>query len=209
MARTFNRGLTSGFSCWPHNAVEHKTWITAPFIRPRKSSKFAPRVRCLVQKAFKIDRAGKMLVPIIDDAHLMPTECLRKLRLLCEDFPHSHNLVLIGQPPLLQSLALSINEEIRSRVTYSVVLPRLSPETIEQFILSQMDRAGLGHNTFTAEALSLIVRSGEGLLRRTRNLCLSSLIEAVRDQIRVVGLKQVNRVLIQPHWRKDCDQPLP
>jgi type II secretory pathway predicted ATPase ExeA len=130
------------------------------------------------------------------------------LRLLCEDFPHSHNLVLIGQPPLLQSLALSINEEIRSRVTYSVVLPRLSPETIEQFILSQMDRAGLGHNTFTAEALALIVRSGEGLLRRTRNLSLSSLIEAVRDQTRIVDLKQVNRVLVQPHWRKDCDTPL-
>ncbi|HEV8490764.1 MAG TPA: ATP-binding protein, partial [Candidatus Angelobacter sp.] len=51
--------------------------------------------RLLVQEAFKIHRAGKMLVPIIDDAHLMPSDCLRKLRLLCEDFPHSHNLVLI------------------------------------------------------------------------------------------------------------------
>jgi type II secretory pathway predicted ATPase ExeA len=139
----------------------------------------------------------------------MPTDCLRKLRLLCEDFPRTHNLVLIGQPPLLQALALSINEEIRSRVTYSAILPRLSPEVAEQFILDQLDRAGLGHNTFTQEALALIVRSGEGLLRRTRNLCLSSLIEAVRDQTRIVDLKQVNRVLIQPHWRKDCDQPLP
>jgi hypothetical protein len=64
-------------------------------------------------------------------------------------------------------------------------------------------------NTFTTDALALIVRSGEGLLRRTRNLCLSSLIEAVRDQTRIVDLKQVNRVLIQPHWRKDCDQPIP
>jgi type II secretory pathway predicted ATPase ExeA len=148
-----------------------------------------------------------MLVPIIDDAHLMPSECLRKLRLLCEDFPHSHNLVLIGQPPLLQSLALSINEEIRSRITYSVVLPRLCPEALEQFILGQLDRAGLGHNVFSAEALALIVRSGEGLLRRTRNLCLGSLIEAVRDQSRSVDLQQVNRVLIQPHWRKEYDNP--
>src|SRR6266545_2047488 len=138
--------------------------------------------RLLVQEAFKIHRTGKMLVPIIDEAHLMPADCLRKLRLLCEDFPHSHNLILIGQPPLLQLLTLSINEEIRSRVTYSVVLPRLAQETIEAFILAQLDRVGLGHNTFTAEALALIVRSGEGLLRRTRNLCLSSLIEAVRDQ---------------------------
>lgn len=164
--------------------------------------------RLLVQEAFRVHRSGKMLVPIIDDAHLMQSDCLRKLRLLCEDFPRSHNLVLIGQPPLLQSLALSINEEIRSRVTYSVVLARLAPEAIEAFILAELDRAGLGHNTFTADALALVVRSGEGLLRRTKNLCLGTLIEAVRDQTRIVDLKQVNRVLVQPHWRKDCDQPL-
>ena len=164
--------------------------------------------RMLVQEAFRIHRAGQMLVPIIDDAHLMPADCLRKLRLLCEDFPRSHNLILIGQPPLLQLLSLSVNEEIRSRITYSVVLPRLSPEAIEAFILDQLDRAGLGHNTFTPEGLALVVRSGDGLLRRTRNLALSSLIEAVRDQTRIVDLKQVNRVLIQPHWRKDCDNPL-
>ena len=35
------------------------------------------------------------IAPIIDDAHLMPTDCLGQFRLLCEDFPHSHNLVLI------------------------------------------------------------------------------------------------------------------
>jgi MSHA biogenesis protein MshM len=165
--------------------------------------------RLLVQEAFRLHRTGKMLVPIIDDAHLMQSDCLRKLRLLFEDFPHSHNLVLIGQPPLLQSLALTVNEEIRSRVTYSVILPRLAPDATEAFILAQLDRAGLGHNTFSPEALALIVRSAEGLLRRTRNLCLSALIEAVRDQVRAVDLKQVNRVLIQPHWRNECDQPLP
>lgn len=163
--------------------------------------------RLLVQEAFRLHRTGKMIVPIIDDAHLMHADCLRKLRLLFEDFPRSHNLVLIGQPPLMQTLALSINEEIRSRVTYSVLLPRLAPETIEAFILSELDRVGLGHNTFTQDALSLVVRSGEGLLRRTKNLCLGTLIEAVRDQTRVVDLKQVNRVLVQPHWRKDCDTP--
>ena len=138
--------------------------------------------RLLVEEAFKIHRSNKLLVPIIDDAHLMPSECLRRLRLLFEDFPPSHNLVLIGQPQLMQSLALNINEEIRSRITYSVVLPRLSPEVIEQFLLAQMDKAGLGHNTFTAEALALIIRSGEGLLRRTRNLCLSSLLEGERSR---------------------------
>jgi MSHA biogenesis protein MshM len=117
-------------------------------------------------------------------------------------------LVLIGRQLLVPSLTLSINEEIRSRITYSPLLPRLAPETVEEFVLDQLDRADFGHNTFTLEALALLVRSGEGLLRRTRNLCLGALIEAVRDQTRIVDLKQVNRLLIQPHWKKDCDQPL-
>jgi hypothetical protein len=65
------------------------------------------------------------------------------------------------------------------------------------FSPAQLDQPGLGHNTFTQEALALIVRCGEGLLRRTRNLCLGSLVEAVRDQTRIVDLKQVNRVLIR------------
>lgn len=165
--------------------------------------------RLLVQEAFRLHRTGKMLVPLIDDAHLMQPDCLRKLRLLFEDFPRSHNLVLIGQPPLMQTLGLSINEEIRSRVTYSALLPRLSPEAVEQFILSQFDLAGLGHNTFTQDALGLVVRSAEGLLRRARNLCIAALIETVRDQTKTVDLKQVNKILMQPHWRKDYDQPAP
>lgn len=163
--------------------------------------------RLLVQEAFRLHRTGKLLVPIIDDAHLMQPECLRKLRLLCEDFPRSHNLVLIGQPSLMQTLALSVNEEIRSRVTYSVLMPRLSPEVVEQFILGEFDKVALGHNTFTQDALSLVVRSSEGLLRRARNLVISALIEAVRGQTRTVDLTHVNKVLMQPHWRRDCDKP--
>jgi len=163
--------------------------------------------RDLIQEAFRLHRGGKMLVPIIDDAHLMPAESLRKLRLLFEDFPRSHNLVLFGQPWLLQTLSLTINEEIRSRVTFSAVMDKLAPEDVEKFLLAQCDRAGLAHSTFTPEALALIVRSSEGVLRRARNLAVGSLIEAVRDQTRTVDIKQVNRVLMQPHYRSGDYNP--
>lgn len=163
--------------------------------------------RDLIQEAFKLHRAGKMLVPILDDAHLMPAESLRKLRLLFEDFPRSHNLVLFGQPWLLQTLSLNINEEIRSRVTYSAIMHKLSSEDVEKFLLAQFDRAGLAHSVFTNEALALIVRSADGVLRRARNLTVGSLIEAVRDQIRTVDIKQVNRVLMQPHYRSSDFDP--
>ena len=47
----------------------------------------------LIEEAFKLHRKAKMLVPVIDDAHLMPAESLRKLRLLFEDFPNPSSTV--------------------------------------------------------------------------------------------------------------------
>ncbi len=167
-------------------------------------------VKCekrLIEEAERINHLGKMLAIIIDDAHLMDIDCLRRLRLLLEDFPKNHNLILIAQPNLLSKLALTIHEDIQSRITYSVLLSALSPDDIEKFIYGQLDRVALAHSTFTPEAIGLIARSSEGRLRATRNLCIGGLMEAVRDQTRVVDLKQINRVLLQPHWRRDSDIP--
>jgi MSHA biogenesis protein MshM len=159
----------------------------------------------LIDEAHKINHAGKMLAPVIDDAHLIDVHDLRRLRLLFEDFPKNHNLILIAQPGLLSRLALSPNEDLRSRVTYSVLLPKLAPDDLQRFIHAELDHVRLAHSTFTDDALALIVRSSEGVLRRARNLCIASLIEAVRDHTKTVDLKQVNRVLVQPHWREHRD----
>lgn len=156
----------------------------------------------LIEEAHRINHAGKMLAPVIDDAHLIDVRDLRRLRLLFEDFPKNHNLVLLAQPGLLTSLALTPNHDLQSRVTYSVLVPRLASDDMAHFILGQLDAIALPHATFTPEALALIVRASEGYLRRARNLCLGSLLEAVRDRTRSVDLKQVNRVLLQPHWRE-------
>ncbi len=100
---------------------------------------------------------------------------------------------------------LTPNEDIKSRVTYSVMLTKLAQDDMEAFILAELDKVALPHSVFTERALDLIVRSSEGILRRARNLCLSCLLEAVRDRVKEVGLKQVNRVLLQPHWRQERD----
>jgi type II secretory pathway predicted ATPase ExeA len=157
----------------------------------------------LIEEARRLNSVGKMLAPIIDDAHLMEVAALRRVRLLFEDFPKNHNLILIAQPELLNRLSLTTNEDIKSRVTYSVLLQKLAPDDTERFIRAELDKVALGHNTLTDDALSLIVRSSEGRLRSAKNLCLGALLEAVRDRTKVVDLKQVNRVLLQPHWRTE------
>ena len=163
----------------------------------------AKREKQLIEEAWKINADGKMLVPIIDDAHLMEMNCLRKLRLLFEDFPKSHNLVLIAQPVLMTKLRLHTNEDLKSRITYSVTLQKLNQDDMKAFIFAQFDRVQLGHNIFSEAAINLIIRSSEGTLRHARNLCVSAMLEAVRDRQHTVDIQQVNRVLLQPHWRTD------
>jgi MSHA biogenesis protein MshM len=135
----------------------------------------------------------------------MDMDNLRKLRLLFEDFPKNHNLILIGQPSLLANLDLGVNQDIKSRVTYSVIAKRLNTDDMRDFILRELDRAGLGHNTFTRPAIDLVVRSADGVLRRARNLCVGCLIEAVRSANKTIDIDNVNRVLLQPHWQKESD----
>jgi len=159
----------------------------------------------LIEEAFNLNNHGKSLIMIIDDAHLMEMDTLRRLRLLLEDFPKKHNLILVGQVELLHHMALKVNEDIKSRVTYSVILRKLNPEQMEKFILAQLDQVGLPHSVFTENALALIVRSAEGVLRRARNLALSCMLEAVRSHKKTIDIDTVNRVLIQPHWRIEND----
>ena len=72
-------------------------------------------------------------------------------------------------------------------------------------ILSELDRVGLGHNTFTQPAVDLVVRSADNVLRTARNLCVGCLIEAVRSGNKTIDIDNVNRVLMQPHWQKGID----
>jgi len=75
------------------------------------------REKALIEVAFKLNTEGKLLMPIIDDAHLMELGALRKLRLLFEDFPRNHCLLLVAQPPMMEKLRLMVHQDIRSRMS--------------------------------------------------------------------------------------------
>lgn len=120
--------------------------------------------RKLIEQAFALNHVGKALTTILDDAHLMDLANLRRLRLLFEDFPKNHNLVLIGRTSLLADLDLGVKQDIKSRVTYSAITKRLGPDAMKEFLLRELDRAGLGHSTVSPAAIDLVVSSADGVL---------------------------------------------
>jgi len=159
----------------------------------------------LIQAAFEQVKARKTLYILIDEAHLLETAVMRKLRLLFERFPKNHNLTLFGQPELLHALSLSTNQDIKSRITYSAMIKPLNDEAMQDYIIQELETAKMGINTFDEGAMALIIRSAEGNLRLCRNLCLASLIEAARETKKTVTITHVNQVLVQPHWRSHDD----
>lgn len=155
----------------------------------------------LIQIAYKHVRDRKTLFTLIDEAHLMDMHTLRKLRLLFDRFPGKHNLVLFGQRDLLHYLSLNVNEDIKSRITYSQTIYPLNNIDLDAYILNELEQVRLGVNTFDNGATELIIRSSEGNLRLCRNLCYASLIDACMENKKIVSIRHVNAVLIQPHWR--------
>lgn len=155
----------------------------------------------LIQSAFDKIRERKTLYILIDEAHLLDMQVLRKLRLLFERFPKKHNLVLLGQRDLLYYLSMNVNKDIKSRITYSANIVGQNDDDMEHYIVKELEAVRMGVNTFDPAATELIIRSAQGNLRLCRNLCYGSLIEACRETKKMVTITHVNNVLVQPHWR--------
>lgn len=155
----------------------------------------------LITCAYNHIKDRKTLYILIDEAHLLDMHVLRKLRLLFERFPKKHNLVLFGQRDLLHYLSLNVNQDIKSRITYSANIKRQNDDDMERYIVKELEAVGMGANTFNENAIELIIRSAQGNLRLCRNLCYGSLIDAARVAQKIVTITHVNSVLIQPHWR--------
>lgn len=155
----------------------------------------------LIQQAFNHVRERKTLYIVIDEAHLLDMHVLRKLRLLFEQFPKKHSLILLGQRDLLYYLSMIVNQDIKSRITYSSHLVPLNDGDLEGYIIRELENVRLGINTFDSGAIEIILRAAQGNLRLCRNLCYGSLIEACRESKKIVTITHVNSVLVQPHWR--------
>jgi type II secretory pathway predicted ATPase ExeA len=157
----------------------------------------------LITEARRLNAMGKAIVPIIDDAHLLPVDLIGKLCLLLDEFPKNHCLILIGKPDLGTTIRLSKQPALKDRVTYTAHLD-IGPDALTNHIQHQLELAGLPPHTFTDDAVALILRASNGTLRDVNNLCLGSLVEAVNDRTKTVGLAQVNAVLMQPHRSGYC-----
>jgi len=139
--------------------------------------------------------AGRRVVILIDEAHVMPEDTLEQVRLLSNLESNRHKLlqiVLFGQPELDATLAKTSLRQLRDRITHSFRMRPLVPAEVGRYLSFRMRAAGYrGPEVFTPHAVRRIARASGGLTRRINIVADKSLLSAYTENTHAITHKHV------------------
>ena len=156
-------------------------------------------LRALQDHLISLYAAGRRVVILIDEAHVMPEATLEQVRLLSNLESNRHKLlqiVLFGQPELDQNLARQSLRQLRDRITHSFRMRPLSRAEVAMYLSFRMRAAGYrGPDTFAPAAVSRIARASGGLTRRINILADKSLLAAFSEGTHAVTARHVRAAI--------------
>ena len=138
-------------------------------------------------------------IVVIDEAQSLSPTLLDEVRMLTafeRDGRRLVQIVLCGQPMLLNTLKTEPMYALNERITRRVALTPLSAAEVESYIYHRLAIAGGADAvSFQADAMRLIADLSRGLPRRINVLCDRTLQEGRADQRHVdhVGARQARR----------------
>jgi MSHA biogenesis protein MshM len=156
-------------------------------------------LRELQEHLIQLYGAGRRVVILIDEAHVMPEDTLEQVRLLSNLESNRHKLlqiVLFGQPELDETLAKASLRQLRDRITHGFRMRPLGVADVAKYLSFRMRAAGYrGPEVFTPRAVTLIARASGGLTRRINILADKSLLAAYTENTHAITERQVRAAI--------------
>ena len=150
--------------------------------------------------------AGKQVVLLVEEAQAMSLQTLEEIRLFSNLETAHHKLlqiVLFGQPELDEHLDIPKMRQLKERITNSFTVPPLTSATLPDFLMFRLNAAGCQETTlFSSEAIDLIDRVSEGIVRRVSILADKSLLAAYTDNATTVSSKHVRAAIEDSEFPK-------
>jgi type II secretory pathway predicted ATPase ExeA len=147
-------------------------------------------LRELQEHLIRLYGAGRRVVILIDEAHVMPDDTLEQVRLLSNLESNRHKLlqiVLFGQPELDATLAKSSLRQLRDRITHAFRMRPLSAAEVAKYLSFRMRAAGYrGPELFSPRASARIAHASGGLTRRINILADKALLAAYTENTHAV-----------------------
>jgi general secretion pathway protein A len=145
---------------------------------------------------------GKNTVVVIDEAQNLEVEVLEQLRLLTNletDKRKLLQIVLLGQPELLDLLAREELRQLNQRVTARFHMDKLDRKDIIPYVRHRLAVAGCKMPLFPESTASVIEKASGGVPRLINQICDRSLLGVYStngDQVSVKNLKQAAKEVL-------------
>lgn len=136
--------------------------------------------RLLSNHIIDLHQQGRRLVIILDECHLLSSDCLHVVRTISNIETPEKKLstcLLFGENRLAQRLNHPSYDSLRNRIYLRNELLPLSPDDAAQFIKYRLMTAGRLAELFTPAAMEALHRGSRGIARSLNKLAMLSLVE--------------------------------
>ncbi|MFQ5668497.1 MAG: ExeA family protein [Candidatus Binatia bacterium] len=153
-------------------------------------------IRALQRFLLEHFEAGVRVVVVIDEAHAAAPDALEEIRLL-SNFETSQSkllqLLLVGQPELLERSAMRRLRQLRQRVALRFDLAPLQFQETIQYVRARLAVAGVRRDIFKPDAYVSLQRFSGGLPRGINILCDNALLSGYARDEQHIGRKLISR----------------
>jgi len=151
-------------------------------------------------QTFLIDQyaQGRRVILIFDEAQNLSTESLEELRMFTNINSNKDELlqlVLVGQPELLDKIRRPEMRQFAQRVASSFHLNAMDGKTVRKYIGHRLAVAGAERNLFSRAATDLIFSATGGVPRLVNQLCDLSMVYAFTRGNKSITGHTVQKVL--------------
>lgn len=142
---------------------------------------------------------GKGCVAIFDEAQHLSPEFLEQIRVLSNletDQEKLIQIVLVGQPELLDKIRTPQMSQLDQRVSIRVTLADLDEQETDRYIHHRLNVAGAkGHVRFSPRAVREIYRGSHGVPRLINLICDRALLAGYASQTRDIQPSHVQKAI--------------
>ncbi|RUO37605.1 AAA family ATPase [Aliidiomarina shirensis] len=155
--------------------------------------------REIEKKLLSLNKSGRSVVLIIDEAQALPNESLEALRLLSNLETETRKLVqlvMFGQPELDERLATRELRQLRQRISFSYELETLSEEDLGRYVHHRLQIAGYkGPPLFQPDVIWWLHKGSRGVPRLVNVLCHKMLLLAYGSGQHTLSVKDAKTAI--------------
>lgn len=174
------------------------TWVLGAFNITHDTKNKAERYELFVRFINEQNKKKRRVVLIVDEAQNMELETLEELRLLSNINVHHEimlQLVLVGQPELVDKLNDPQLVQFAQRISIEYHLTPLNFEETEQYIEHRLATAGCTKKVFNRSACAAIFYYTAGVPRLINNICDLAMVFAFANDATEIGWKTIIEVI--------------